>query len=144
MAPADASLDHEDPFVAEGLIPASVDEHTLLLLVWAPDRPAYSEEELDRLQLEHLRFRKARRDAGLIAAYGPLRDQTEERIRGVSIWSLPLEDALALARTDPMVQAGWFAVEGGTWNVATGDARFGDDAGVGQPVDSGVARSSMG
>jgi hypothetical protein len=38
---------------------------------------------------------------------------------------VPLEEAPALAREDPMVKTGWFAIEGAQWMLAKGDARFG-------------------
>ena len=138
MAPADDSLEIEDPLVAEGLVPAEFDLHTVLLLVRPTEQPDLSEEQLDRLQVEHLRFRKARREEGLLVAYGPLRDQTDPRVRGVSIWAAPLSEAIELSERDPIVVAGWYAVEGGTWNVARGSVRFGrDGAAHGHPPPLG-------
>lgn len=136
MAPDDAT----EPSIAEqraAIVPKEFDSHTWILLRWADDQPAYSDDELDRLQLEHLRYIKARMDEGIVVANGPLRDQTEPRFRGISIYAVPLDEALAIAREDPMVKAGWFAIEGARWTLAKGDARFGHVA-----VDSERDRSS--
>jgi len=64
-------------------------------------------------------------DEGTLLANGPLRDQTEPRFRGISIYALPLDEALAIANQDPMVRAGWFAIEGARWTLARGTGWFG-------------------
>jgi hypothetical protein len=51
--------------------------------------------------------------------------QTDERLRGISIYAVPLEEALALARQDPMVRAGRLAIDGARWLTASGAVRFG-------------------
>ena len=119
-----------DPDVAArgaAIVPKAFDSHTLILIAWAPNQPSLSEDELDRLQVEHLEYIKARIDEGVLLVNGPLRDQTEPRFRGISIYTMPLEQALAIAREDPMVRAGWFAIEGARWMLASGDARFGGE-----------------
>jgi uncharacterized protein YciI len=123
------------------LVPKEFDSHTLILLRWADDQPDLSEDSLDRLQVEHLRYLKDRMDEGTLLANGPLRDQTEPRFRGVSIYALPLDEALAIANQDPMVRAGWFAIEGARWTLAKGSARFGRP-GVVSSVDSAADHSS--
>lgn len=109
----------------EELIPASFDEHTVILLVRPADAPSFTEEELDRLQAEHLEYLRGLARRGVLVANGPLTDQTDERVRGVSIYALTLEEALEVARADPMVRAGRLAIEGARWLTATGTARFG-------------------
>jgi uncharacterized protein YciI len=111
----------------DALVPERREQHTLLLLVRPPDAPDFTEEELDRLQVEHLTHLREMTRRGYLIANGPLVDQTNERVRGVSIWSLPLEEALALANEDPMVKARRLAVEGAHWITAAGAARFGRD-----------------
>ena len=112
------------PF-GDALVPERFDEHTVILLVRAPDAPELSEEALDALQFEHLTYlRKLQRDGTLIAN-GPLTDQTDVRLRGVSVYRLPLEKALELARADPMVVAGRLVIEGARWLTAEGTATFG-------------------
>ena len=109
----------------DALIPASFDEHTVILLVRPADAPAFSEEELDRLQDEHLSYLRELARDGVLIANGPLADQTDERLRGISIYAVPLDEALELARADPMVRAGRLAIDGGRWLTASGTARFG-------------------
>jgi uncharacterized protein YciI len=109
----------------EALIPESLAEHTVLFLVRPPDAPTFTEEELDRLQAEHLTHLRELRRRGSLIANGPLSDQTDERYRGISIYAVPLDEALALARADPMVRAGRLAVEGATWTTQAGTVRFG-------------------
>jgi uncharacterized protein YciI len=125
------------------LVPKAFDSHTLILLRWADDQPDLSEDALDRLQVEHLAYLKERMDEGVLLANGPLRDQTEPRFRGISIYALPLGEALVIANEDPMVRAGWFAIEGARWTLAKGRAWFGRP-GVDARVDSTKHRSSTG
>jgi uncharacterized protein YciI len=111
----------------ESLIPERFDEHTIIFLVRAPDRPTLSEDELDRLQVEHLAYLHGLGRQGVLIANGPLAEQTDERMRGISVYGLPLEEALALARADPMVRAGWLGIEGARWWTAEDAVRFGND-----------------
>jgi uncharacterized protein len=118
--------EQEYPF-GDALIPEAFDEHTILFLMRAPDAPAFSEEELDRLQEEHLTYLRDLKRRGVLVANGPLGGQTDERFRGISVYRLPLDDALALARADPMVRARRLAIDGARWMTQAGTARFGRD-----------------
>ena len=109
----------------EALIPERFDEHTIVLLVRAPDAPELSEEALDALQVEHLTYLRELKRRSVLVANGPLTDQTDLRLRGMSVYRLPLEEALALARADPMVVAGRLVIEGARWMTGEGTARFG-------------------
>jgi uncharacterized protein YciI len=113
----------------DALVPASFDEHTVILLVRPADAPTFGEEELDRLQAEHLGYLRDLTRRGVLIANGPLADQTDERLRGISIYALPLHQALELARADPMVRAGRLAIDGAHWFTASGTARFGSGDG---------------
>ena len=112
------------PF-GDALVPDAFDEHTVVFLLRPADAPAFTEEELDRLQAEHLAYLRDLMRGGALVANGPLVDQTDERLRGVSIYALPIEEALTLARADPMVRAGRLAVEAARWLTPSGTARFG-------------------
>ncbi len=112
------------PF-GDALIPEEFEEHTILFLVRAPDAPEMTEEELDRLQEEHLTHLRDLKRRGVLIANGPLTEQTDVRFRGVSIYGVPLDEALALAREDPMVRAGRLVIEGARWMTERGTARFG-------------------
>lgn len=107
------------------LVPEAFDEHTVVLLVRPPDAPTFDEYELERLQSEHLAYLRDLARRGILVANGPLADGTDERLRGISIYALPLEEALEVARRDPMVRAGRLAIDGARWLTATGTARFG-------------------
>jgi len=109
----------------EALIPERFDEHTVLWLVRAPDAPELSEEALDALQVEHLTYLRELKRRGVLIANGPLTEQTDVRMRGMSVYRLPLDEALALARGDPMVIAGRLVIEGARWMTAEGTATFG-------------------
>ena len=111
----------------ESLIPERFDEHTIIFLMRPADPPPFSEEELDRLQTEHLTYLRGLKREGVLVANGPLAEQTDERMRGISIYALPLEAALARANADPMVRAGRLEILGARWWTAEGTARFGAD-----------------
>ncbi len=108
----------------DALIPESMEEHTVVFLVRPPDAPTFSEEELDRLQVEHLTYLRELKRRGVLITNGPLSEQTDERFRGISIYGVPLEEALALAHADPMVRARRLGVHGARWMTQTGTARF--------------------
>jgi uncharacterized protein YciI len=113
----------------EELVPDRFDEHTVVFLVRPPDAPELGEEDLDRLQIEHLTYLRGLKRRGVLIANGPLAEQTDERMRGISIYGLPLDEALELANADPMVRAGRLAIDGARWWTAQGTARFGTEAG---------------
>lgn len=109
----------------DALVPESMDAHTVIFLVRPPDAPQFSEDELDRLQAEHLAYLRDLQRQGLVVANGPLDEQTDVSLRGISVYALPLNEALERANLDPMVRAGRLAIEGGRWFTAAGAARFG-------------------
>jgi uncharacterized protein YciI len=111
----------------DALIPEQFDEHTILFLVRAPDAPEMAEEELDLLQEQHLTHLRELKRRGVLIANGPLTDQTDVRMRGVSIYAVPLPEALELANADPMVVAGRLRIEGARWLTAADTAHFGND-----------------
>jgi uncharacterized protein len=113
----------DDPW-DEALIPERFDEHTIVFLVRAPDAPDMSDEELDRLQEQHLTHLRELKRRGVLIANGPLTDQTDVRMRGVSIYAVPLAEALELANADPMVLAGRLRIEGARWLTAAGTLHF--------------------
>jgi uncharacterized protein YciI len=116
----------EQPYpFGDALIPESMDEHTVILLVRPPDAPEFTEDELDRLQVAHLTHLRELKRQGVLVANGPLDDQTDVRYRGIGIYAVPLDEALAFARADPMVRAGRLAVDGAHWMTQAGTARFG-------------------
>jgi len=100
------------------------DQHTLVLLVRPPDAPELSPEEADALQDAHLAFRADLRDQGYLLGGGPLVDQDDERLRGISLMSVDPATARELCSADPAVRAGRLAVQVMTWMVPAGNIRF--------------------
>jgi uncharacterized protein YciI len=105
----------------DSLVPERFDERTVIFLVRPPDAPEFTEEELDRLQVEHLTHLRSLKRRGFLLANGPLDEQTDVSYRGIGIYGVPLEEALALANEDPMVRAGRLAVKGARWFTAAGE-----------------------
>jgi uncharacterized protein YciI len=112
------------PF-GDALVPDRFDEHTIIFLVRPDEAPGFTDEELDRLQAEHLTYLRDLQRAGVLVANGPLGDQTDERLRAISIYGVGLDRALELARADPMVRAGRLAIDGARWLTPQGTASFG-------------------
>lgn len=100
------------------------DRHTLVLLVRPNDAPKLSDEEADELQDRHLAFRADLRERGVIVAGGPLLEQDDERLRGISIMSVDPETARRVSEEDPAVQAGRLSVQVMTWMVPAGNVHF--------------------
>lgn len=100
------------------------DQHTLVLLVRPPDAPDLSEDEADALQDAHLAFRADLRDQGYLIGGGPLLDQDDERLRGISVMSVDQATARELCSHDPAVRAGRLAVQVMTWMVPAGNIHF--------------------
>ena len=100
------------------------DRHTLVLLVRPPEALELTDEEAAELQDRHLAFRAELRDSGYLVAGGPLVDQDDERLRGISIMACDAETARRVSNEDPAVRAGRLAVEVMTWMVPAGNVRF--------------------
>jgi len=102
------------------------DRHTLVLLLLRPDAPEHTDDEAAELQDRHLAFRADLRDRGLQIGGGPLLDQDDERLRGISIMNCDPETARRLCNEDPAVQAGRLEIEVMTWMTPAGNVRFED------------------
>jgi uncharacterized protein YciI len=88
----------------------------LVILRRPPSAPDYDEATLDRIQREHLAYLESLRAAGHIATNGPVLDQPDESLRGLTFFRTgSLEEARRLAEQDPAVLAGRLAVEVMTW-----------------------------
>ena len=95
------------------------DRFTVVLLVSGPT------PNTDELQDAHLAHLASLHETGALLAAGPLRDPAGE-LRGLSILSVPLDEALRLKREDPAVQAGVFTLRAFEWNVPADAIRAGD------------------
>jgi uncharacterized protein len=105
-------------------IPDAFDVYTLVLLRRPADAPQMSDEELDALQARHLAYRADLKRQGKIVANGPLGEQTDISMRGLSIYACDLAEAARLSDGDPSVQAGRLAYELMEWWVAAGTLQF--------------------
>jgi uncharacterized protein YciI len=124
------------------VIPAEFDVLTVVFLMRGPEpRPELSGEDLDRLQAEHLAYLHGLGQRGLIVANGPLTDQSDESMRGISVYSVGADEALALARADPMVRAGRLQAQAARWWTAAGKVSFPLHP---TPVAQRLAREAMG
>ena len=100
------------------------DRHTLVLLVRPPDAPELTDEEAASSRIVGIAYRAELREQGYLVGGGPLVDQDDERLRGISIWMCDSETARRLNNEDPAVRAGRLAFEVMTWMVPAGNVRF--------------------
>ena len=107
-------------------IPDAFDVYTLVLLRRPPDAPDMPDEELDALQARHLAYRAGLKRQGVLVANGPLGEQSDIAMRGLSIFACDLDEARRLSDGDPSVQAGRLAYDVMEWWVAAGTLAFPD------------------
>jgi uncharacterized protein len=105
-------------------IPDAFDVYTLVLLRRPADAPDMPEDELDALQSRHLGYRAKLRDDGVLVANGPLGEQSDVTLRGLSILACDLDEARRLSDLDPSVQAGRLTYDVFEWWVAAGTLAF--------------------
>jgi uncharacterized protein YciI len=105
-------------------IPDSFDVFTLVLLRRPADAPDMSDEELDALQARHLAYRAGLRREGVLVVNGPLGEQSDIAMRGLSIFACSAEEARRLSDMDPSVQAGRLTYDVMEWWVAAGSLAF--------------------
>ena len=105
-------------------VPDEFDVYTVVLLRRPADAPDLPEEELAALQAKHVAYRAKLRGDGILVAQGPLDEQTDPSLRGLSIWSCDLAEARRLSALDPLVQAGRLTYDVFEWWVADGTLAF--------------------
>ena len=105
-------------------IPDAFDVYTLVLLRRPANAPQLSDAELDALQSRHLAYRAELRRQGVLVVNGPLVEQTDITLRGLSIFACGLDDAARLNDGDPSVQAGRLSYDLMEWWVAAGALAF--------------------
>jgi len=105
-------------------IPDAFDVYTLVLLRRPDDAPDMPEGELDALQSRHLAYRAKLRDEGVLVVNGPLGEQSDRSLRGLSIMSCDLDEARHLSDLDPSVQAGRLTYDVFEWWVGVGTLAF--------------------
>ena len=105
-------------------IPDAFDVYTLVILRRPADAPDMPDEELDALQARHLAYRAELRRQGVLVVNGPLAEQSDVSLRGLSIFACGLEEAARLSDGDPSVQAGRLAYDVMEWWMAAGSLAF--------------------
>jgi uncharacterized protein YciI len=93
-----------------------------LVLLRRPASPSdYPDEELERIQREHLAYYAGLRAAGQVVTNGPVVEQPDPSLRGLGFYRTgSLEQSRRLAEDDPAVRAGRLAVEIMTWYCPPG------------------------
>jgi uncharacterized protein YciI len=105
-------------------IPDVFDVYTLVLLRRPADAPDLPEAKLDALQARHLAYRAGLRREGVLVVNGPLGEQSDVTMRGLSIFACDAAEARRLTDGDPSVQAGRLAYDVMEWWVAAGTLAF--------------------
>jgi uncharacterized protein YciI len=101
-----------------------LESYSFVLLRSGPRSSEYDEVDADRLQTAHLAHLEKLRRAGKLLLAGPFSDRTDETLRGLCVYGCPLEEARALAESDPAVRAGRLGVEMMTWWARRGAVTF--------------------
>jgi len=93
-----------------------------LVLLRRPDgAPDYPDEELERIQREHLAYHARLREAGHVVTNGPVDGQPDGSLRGLAFYRTgSLERSRLLAEEDPAVRAGRVTGEIMTWYCPPG------------------------
>ena len=93
----------------------------LVLLRRPADAPPYDEATLEHIQREHLAYHASLRETGRIVTNGPVLEQADESLRGLTFYRTgSLEEARRLAEDDPAVRAGRLAADVMRWYCPAG------------------------
>jgi uncharacterized protein YciI len=93
-----------------------LEAYELIMLRRSVDATEYDDATLAEIQREHLAFWADLRARGVVATNGPVLDQPDESLRGLSFLRTgSLAKAREVALQDPAVKAGRLAVEVMTW-----------------------------
>jgi uncharacterized protein YciI len=89
-----------------------LEEYHLVILRRPENPPSFTDVELDELQAAHLAYLDDLAARGLLALNGPLVNQSDVTMRGLSFYrTRTAQEAVDLAEGDPMVEAGRLRVE---------------------------------
>jgi uncharacterized protein YciI len=101
-----------------------LDSYSFVLLKRGPRAAEFSDEELERLQAQHLAHLDAMREQGHLVLAGPFSEQADETLRGFCLYRTSVEKTRRLAESDPSVQAGRMAVDVMGWWTKRGSLPF--------------------
>jgi uncharacterized protein YciI len=107
-------------------IPDAFDVYTLVLLRRPANARDLPDDEIDSLQARHLAYRAELRRQGVLVVNGPLDEQSDITMRGLSVFACSLDEAARLSDADPSVQAGRLSYDLMEWWVAAGTLAFPD------------------
>lgn len=97
-----------------------LDAYTVVLLRRPPNAPQLPDDELDRLQAEHVAFNARMRAEGHALLTGPFDGQPDESWRGFNVFRTSVEETRRLMESDASVRAGRLTVDVFTWYVPEG------------------------
>jgi uncharacterized protein len=103
-----------------GRVAPELDAFTVVFLRRPPDAPDLPDDKLEALQQDHLAFNARMREAGHALITGPVTGQSDESLRGISIYRTSVEETRRLAEQDPSVKAGRLVLEVFTWLMPAG------------------------
>lgn len=106
-------------------MPAVFEVRTLVVLRSGTAPPELGPDDARALQLAHVAYLADLVERGLVAANGPLLDASDPTMRGLSVYTVGVEEARRLAEDDPAVRAGRLRVDVARWAVAADDVAFG-------------------
>jgi uncharacterized protein len=92
-----------------------LDGYSFVLLKRGPRALEFNDEELERLQAQHLAHLDAMREQGHLVLAGPFSEQADQTLRGFCLYRTSVEETRRLAESDPSVQAGRRAVDVMGW-----------------------------
>lgn len=116
-------------------VPEVFDVRTVVWLRRGDHPPELDDEASTALHHAHLAHLADLGRRGIIAANGPLLEQSDPTLRGMSVYTVDADQARRLAEQDPAVRAGRFRVDVARWAVAAGRVAFPEQAGpVGERV----------
>ena len=101
-----------------------LDGYSFVLLKRGPRALEFTDEELERLQAQHLAHLDAMREQGHLVLAGPFSDQADETLRGFCLYRTSVQETRRLAESDPSVQAGRVAVDVMRWWTKRGSLPF--------------------
>ena len=101
-----------------------LESYAFVLLRRPANAPGLPDDELSRLQVEHLAYLDELAAAGKLCGAGPFADQPDESLRGLCFYRCGVEEARELAAQDPSVRAGRLEVEVMTWLTKKGSVAF--------------------
>jgi len=89
-----------------------------LLLVHQGDKWDLKSPVLQDIVKPHLNYLTGLMQQGKLALAGPFQDQGE--LKGIFIYTVPMDEAMKLEAEDPMVKNEFFKLEGHPWATAKG------------------------